>query len=418
MEQEVYRPVRESASPFRDFLLSSVRRQEAIFKSSLILNPVENIPFEDDISFASSFMHGLYNTDKVRSNEQKVGTVHQFSGRDQIAYDTRKIYSSWANALGAEDLTMRLLSGLHAHTTIFMAIAEPGQSVLLLPEIAGGHMATHNILKRLGLTVIDMAVDHENQCIDVSATKELIKKHNPDFLFSDRSEGLIFEVFNELLEDFKGVSIFDASQYLTGVLAGIYPNPFEMGFDLMLSTLHKNFPGPQKALVATSEKNEVWKKLLSGISAYVSNMHNYGTYTAGITLEREEWIRAYAPRVLQNAISLEDHLIEFGVNVIPRRRDLLPTPHLWIKSPGREEAFQFFKDLESCRFLTNYRKLPYGLGFGLRLGLNAATRTGLYPDHTRQLASLIAEIHQGKPSLALRHECRAFIEDIWSGRNS
>ena len=46
-------------------------------------------------------------------------------------------------------------------------------------------------------------------------------------------------------------SVFDASQYLVNVIVGDHPNPFDYGFDLVVSSVHKNFPGPQKALLAT-----------------------------------------------------------------------------------------------------------------------------------------------------------------------
>lgn len=43
--------------------------------------------------------------------------------------------------------------------------------------------------------------------------------------------------------------IFDASQYLTNIMAKDYDNPFDMGFDIILTSLHKNYPGSQKAAV-------------------------------------------------------------------------------------------------------------------------------------------------------------------------
>lgn len=400
-------------SPFARALSASLRRQESIFRSTLILNPVENLPFRSDIAPASGFLHGLYNTDKVRSAEQRMLTVHQFAGRDRIAFDSRRIYDTWARALGASDVSMRLLSGLHAHAVVFMALAEPGQRVLLLPEVAGGHLATKAILERLGLSVIDMAADFDGRRVDVAATRELIGAHDPDFLFVDRSEGLNYETFAELLEGYRGIAIFDASQYLTNVLAGDHASPFAMGFELVLSTMHKNFPGPQKALVATRTRGAAWNRLLSGISTFVSNMHSYGTYAAGLSLERRDFIRDYSRRMLTNAVGLEEELSRAGVDVVRRAPDVAPTHHLWVRASDAPRAFRMFRDLERCRILTNFRKLPYGLGFGLRLGLNAATRTGLEPADTRDLAALIARILARGATSGLRHESRALIEEIW-----
>ena len=128
----------EDAAPA---LRASLANQEAILRSTLVLNPVENFPFPSDLAVAAGTLHGLYNTDKLRSRIEKIETDMQFAGRTAIARDTRMAYSAWATALGAADATLRLLSGLHAHSVLFMSIARPGQRVLQLPVEAGGHVA-------------------------------------------------------------------------------------------------------------------------------------------------------------------------------------------------------------------------------------------------------------------------------------
>lgn len=103
-----------------DDINKSLELQQQIFDKQLILNPVENCPFQDILVPCSSYLHGLYNTDTVRNNQQKFQSKIQFSGRNQITEDIQKIYKAWANLLDAERISMRLLSGLHAHTILFM----------------------------------------------------------------------------------------------------------------------------------------------------------------------------------------------------------------------------------------------------------------------------------------------------------
>lgn len=195
-----------------DVLTASLNRQQSIHRSSLILNPVENFPFESDLLPGSGFLHGLYNSDKVRSRADQAQTLIQFGGRRRLAYDCKRIHAAFAKVLGAAEVSLRLLSGLHAHIVLFMAAAKSGQTVLLLPERAGGHMSTKAILERLGLRVIEMEIDIDRCCIDVDRTVSIIVREKPDFLFVDRSEGLVYEDFTDILKRFEGVSIFDASQ--------------------------------------------------------------------------------------------------------------------------------------------------------------------------------------------------------------
>jgi glycine hydroxymethyltransferase len=395
-------------------LQASLARQEDLLRSSLVLNPVENFPFSDDLAVAAGPLHGLYNSDKHRARAQRLATPIQFAGRQPLEIDMRAIYSAWARELGAADATLRMLSGLHAHIVLFMAMARPGQTVLLLPIEAGGHLAGKAILKRLGLQVVEMAVDDGEMCVDVPATLKRYDAARPDFVFVDRSEGLVFEDFSRLVEHAEAVCVFDASQYLTNILAGDYPNPLHGGFDLTVASLHKNFPGPQKALLATREDNELWRAILAGVSTYVSNMHATSIYAAGLTLSRTEWLAQYSRRMLDVAVLLEDELAQLGVPVVRRRRDLPPTHHVWIREANRERAFTTYESLEQCLIMTNFRTLPYSLGPGIRLGVSAAVRLGMTAERVPRLAELVAQIRRFGPTTALKREARAFNRTIWS----
>lgn len=395
-------------------LRESLARQEELLRSSLVLNPVENFPFPDDLSVAAGPLHGLYNSDKHRTRDQRLATPIQFGGRESLELDSRAVYAAWAQALGAADATLRLLSGLHAHIVLFMAMAEAGQTVLLLPVEAGGHLAGKAILQRLGLRVIDMAVDDAELCVDIPATLESCAANPPDFVFVDRSEGLTFEDFGPLVAGVEATCIFDASQCITNVIAGDYPNPFGWGFDLVVSSVHKNFPGPQKALIATRDRDDRWQRILAGVSSYVSNMHAASIYAAGLTLSRADWLAAYSKTMLEVAVLLESELAAHEVPVVRRRRDLPPTHHVWIRETTRELAFTTYERLEQCLIMTNFRKLPYSLGHGVRLGVSAAVRLGMTAEDVPRLAELIASIRHNGATPSLKREARSFSRALWS----
>lgn len=399
-------------SEFHNYLLNSIRRQEMQFNDSLILNPVENIPTRAHLLPASSFLHGLYNSDKIRNESQMVETKIQFAGRERISFDVVSIYKKWAKLLGAEDLTMRLLSGLHSHMVIFMAIGDIGDTIMLLPEEAGGHMSTNRILQRLGYHIIPMAIDNDGHKVDVESTLALYRKYTPKFLFIDRSEGLCYEDFTLLISKINCYCIFDASQYLSNILAGQFKNPFDQGFNLVISTIHKNFPGPQRAIAFTKKNDTQWQLLKNKLSTYVSNMHVFSIYSAGLILEEFELIKVYALKMTKNAYLLEKELHKRGLPVIQRKCHETNTHHIWVSLPIKREAFELFRNLEKCGLLTNYRYLPYGLGFGLRLGTSAATYSGLTELHIASLADIISKIYHQGFSLSLKHETRSLIRLI------
>lgn len=395
----------------------SLKTQKEEFDDTLILNPVENIPNSEILKPCSSFLHGLYNTDTIRNSEQKKESKIQFSGRSRITEDINQIYAMWQDVLGGEAMSMRLLSGLHAHIVLFMSITDIGQKVLALPEKAGGHVASYSILKRLGLQVHDIPFDNKGMKVDQKKCLEEIELFKPDVIFVDRSEGLNYEDFTWLGKyktAFNCYKIFDASQYLTNIICHDYTNPFDMGFDLILSTLHKNIPGPQRALVCAKEANTTWSRLRSGISTYVSNMHVFSMYSAAFLLKDYKHLKLLSRNMLSNAVLLEKELLVRSVPVIIRQSSKAspPTHHCWIGPLSKDIAFDLYTTLERIGLLTNYRLLPYNIGYGLRLGLSGATNSGLKAVHIPELAQIIATAYKSGYSSNLASESLNYIQRV------
>jgi len=394
-------------------LQASLKRQRRILKGSIVLNPVDSMPIYHNEMGDADFLEGFYVTDRPRDDEGIANSKIFFAGRRASSLDCKLIYDSWADALGCEELSMRLLSGLHAHVTLFMGIGGVGDTVLLLPEMAGGHFATAGILKRLGYNVIDLPVDLVNRCVDIKASLKLIETSKAKFLFIDRSEGLSYEDFSQLACHPAVYSIFDASQYMPAILTGVYESPFDMGFDLIISTLHKSFPGPQKALIASRCNDDMWKLIQKAMSSYVSSSHIRSTYLAGFGLGYLDQLKKLANNMLNNSVVLEDGLVAEKILEESRSATAPPTQHIWIPCGDKDDAFAFYKDLERCRIYCNYRLLPYGLGYGLRLGTTLATFLGMRKSHAVEMSAIIKEVRTYGFSLKLRHRVRALAEEMY-----
>lgn len=390
----------------------SLARQNRVLDGSIVLTPVDSFPIYGSAGEDLDRLDGLYATDRPRGEAERLKSKIWFSGRRRTSYDISSIYSTWSKALGAEDTSMRLLSGLHAHATIFMGLGDLGETVFLLPELAGGHFATAAILNRLGYRVVELPVDTRRFCVDKDIARALIAKHNGGILFIDRSEGLVYEDFSSLTGQPGLYCVYDASQYLSGILSKQYPSPFSMGFDLLISTLHKSFPGPQKALVATRCLDTRWERIKQAMSQFVSSHHVRSTYLAGLSLEKSEQLRIYAQNMLGNAVMLETALHEHGLPVVRRPTGLPPTQHLWVRFDNRESAYEACHQLELCRIHCNYRMLPYSLGYGLRLGTTAATLQGLNQNTIPRLATLIRDILRDGFTLHRRHAVRELAQQM------
>ena len=354
-------------------------------ENSLILNPTENIPFQTEISL--DFLEGMYIPEDKRDKNSKV----IFAGRKNL----NELYDPWCHYLNAYDVSFKPHSGLDAHISVFMALGQIGEKILLLPEIAGGHFSTQNILERLGFQVKEFPICYDKYKIDIEKSKDLITCWKPDYIFIDRSEGLYYEDFS-WLNTYSGVKIFDASQYLTNIMAKDYKNPFDMGFDIILTSMHKNYPGAQKAAIFFKRNDNIRNKILKGLSIYISNIHPKDVCSLLLNLPSEHSLKEYSRNMLNIAQLLDKCLMQNGLPVIKRNFENNYTQHIWLRPNNREEAYLFFLKLENVGILTNYRLLPYGLGYGLRLGTAAAVRQGLTEDLVSELANLISEIYHRK----------------------
>lgn len=379
----------------------------------LILNPTENLP-ELLYSPASDYIQGLYPDDSNESDNILKDKTVLFSGHHELQQEIKYCQKAWSNLLQADHVSLRLLSGLHAHTITFMGIGKIGDTVLLLPAEAGGHHSANKILQRLGYSVIDMAVNYETHSIDMSATVEIIKQHQPEFIFVDRSDGLNYEDFSPLTGITDTCNIFDASQYLTHIISQQYKSPFQMGFQIMLSSLHKNFPGPQKAIICSKGGEKYWERLSVAMSTYISSAHPAAIVHAGrIIKEHLDYILSYGTTMLKNTEILEKELRKYQIPLIGRDPHLPATQQIWIPCASSNIAYHYFRTFEYYNILMNYRQLAYHLGYGLRIGTAAATLIGLRPYHCEQLAYYLQAIYHDHIPIGFQQELQEFIDSIW-----
>ena len=162
-----------------------------------------------------------------------------------------------------------------------------------------------------------------------------------------------------------------------------------MGADIILTSTHKNYPGPQKAAFFTKEINESWERIIKGVATFVSNTHPMDIFRTTLSLFDIDEVKKYSSDMIKNTLALEHALRENGIPVVERPQRGMPTQQIWIPTKSEEFGYELFRKLEILGINVNYRTLPYNLGKGLRLGTAAATRQGLRPNHADDLAKLI-----------------------------
>ncbi|WP_072682787.1 hypothetical protein [Arcobacter sp. LA11] len=389
-----------------------IKRLELLNKYTMLLNPADNIQMCNNIKYKS--FSNLYIPDSPLSDNQIEEASIGFANRNSSAKFIQELLEQWKIKFNAEECTLRPLSGMHSLHIILSSLKNHGNRILVLPEKAGGHPFTSKILQSFNFDARPLIYNQENYLLDIEANIKAYKKFNPDFILIDRSDGLIYEDFSKLLKYFKNsYSIFDASHYLTHILAEDYISPFEMGFNLITSSLHKNFPGPQKGILITKKKDTIWSNIKNVLSNHISNTHPLSIMCAGEILLKTKYIRDYSYKMLNNKLLLENELINKGFNIISTPKYQISSNHIWIEEKGLvNNAMKFFRDLEFCRISTNYRILPFNIGSGIRLGTAGITNQGLDKNYIKALADILYSIAINGKSLNNRHRVKGIILEM------
>lgn len=377
------------------------------FENSIILNPTENIPFYNKM-YDTRFFEGLYVSERLKDINDKV----IFAGRNDYIEFFEYIKQEWKKRLNAYDVDLKTLAGLNAHLILFLCILSPGDTVMLLPEICGGHFSTEQILRNLGAKVVQMVPDKKKLRVDKQQTRLLIKETKPNYIFVDRSEGLLYEDFSWLKDYTDIYKIFDASQYLTQILLEHYISPFDMGFDMIVSTLHKNYPGPQKGIIAVKKDEEIWENYQRDAKTYISNTHPMHIANSIIPLLNEEEFISYSSLNIECSRLLEEYLLQMKVPVVQSSGAEPRTLHVWILCDDKELSYKYYLKLQTLHILCNYRQLPYDLGFGLRVGTSAAVRMGLRPADVKELATIMANAYHGPVTPSIIKRANKLIQTV------
>ncbi len=149
-------------------------------------------------------------------------------------------------------------------------------------------------------------------------------------------------------------------------------------------------------------------------STLVSSSHAEDSYLVGLALLRDKWLETYAERLLETADELETQLLRRGLDVVSRTVQGSPewpgTHHVWLRALDRDVALAQYEQLSRSNIHTNYRKLPYGLGYGLRLGTTFSAVAGLSFVHVEELTDIIEVAVRDGDNQGLRDRVRELSE--------
>ncbi|MGW0495876.1 serine hydroxymethyltransferase [Streptomyces sp. NPDC003007] len=293
---------------------------------------------------------------------------------------------------------VHFLSGLHAMQSMISTLSKPGERIVSLGPDAGGHYATEQICRDFGHDVGLLPFDDVDLRLDMNRLAELHRDSPSRFYYVDLSTALrvpdVEQMRSAVGSD--AVICFDASHVL-GLLPVIYELPdFWRHISLCTASTHKTFPGPQKAVMLTSDE-QVAAEMAENLKFRVSSAHTNSVGALAVTFsELMESRRTYARSVIANAQRLAELLSERGLRVVGEHFGFTETHQVWVLPPSdTPDAVTWGARLQSCGIRASVVHLP-GQGIsGLRLGTQEITRMGMDLNAMNEVADLIARALDG-----------------------
>ena len=320
---------------------------------------------------------------------------------EQLALDRLKeLYGcAWAN--------VQPHSGAQANQGVFLALLQPGDTILGMSLAAGGHL-THGAGPNLSgkwFNAVQYGVRKEDARIDFDEVQRLADEHKPKMIIAGGSaypRVLDFKKFREIADSCGAYLLVDMAHISGLVAAGAHPSPIEHAH-VVTSTTHKTLRCGRGGMIMSNDP-DLGKKINSAMFPGLQGgplMHAIAGKAAGFGEAMKPEFKTYIKNVIENAQVLSETLIECGFDIVSGGTDnhivLVDLRPKGLTGNISEVA------LENANMTCNKNGVPFDpekpmVTSGVRLGTPAATTRGFGKDEFRQVGLMIGEVLDGLAS--------------------
>lgn len=292
-------------------------------------------------------------------------------------------------------------SGSQANAAVYLALLNPGDTVLGMSLAHGGHLTHGSPVNFSGRTynIVDYGID-ENGFIDYDEVEAQALKHQPKMIiagFSAYSQVLDFKRFREIA-DIVGAYLFVDMAHVAGLIAaGLYPNPVPFA-DVVTSTTHKTLRGPRGGIILARANAEIEKKLNSAVFPGIQGgplMHVIAAKAVAFKEALGSDFKDYQKQVLANAKVMAETFIERGINIVSGGTEnhlmLVDLIDKGVTGKAVDAALGQAYITVNKNSVPNDPQSPF-VTSGIRVGTPAITTRGFKEAETRELTGWICDI--------------------------
>ena len=315
---------------------------------------------------------------------------------EQLAIDRAK------ELFGADYANVQPHAGSQANAAVYLALLNPGDTVLGMSLAHGGHLTHGAKVSFSGKTynAIQYGLNTETGEIDYEEVERLALEHKPRMIvagFSAYSQIIDWQRFRDIADKVGAYLFVDMAHVAGLVAAGVYPSPVNIA-DVTTTTTHKTLRGPRSGLILAKANEEIEKKLQSAV--FPGNqggplVHAIAAKAICFKEAMTPEYKVYQQQVVKNAQAMAEVLIARGYDIVSGGTE----NHLFLLSLIKQDVTGKEADawLGAANITVNKNSVPNDprspfVTSGIRIGTPAVTTRGFAEAEVRELAGWIADI--------------------------
>lgn len=323
---------------------------------------------------------------------------------------------------GAKFANVQPHSGSQANTAAYLALIEPGDTVLGMDLSAGGHLTHGSPVNFSGKTYhfVGYGVDPTTEVIDYDVVRILAREHQPKLIVagaSAYSRIIDFAKFREIADEVGAKLMVDMAHIAGLVAAGLHPNPVPYA-DIVTTTTHKTLRGPRGGMILTNDE-ELAKKVNSAIFPGIQGgplEHVIAGKAVAFKEALDPSFKEYAQQVIKNAKAMVSIF-----NKEPKARlvsgdtdnHLLLMEVTGFGLNGKEAEHL----LDSVNITVNKNSIPFETlspfkTSGIRIGTPAITSRGFKEEDAAKVAELIVKVLSNKDDADVLAQVKQEVKNL------
>jgi glycine hydroxymethyltransferase len=320
---------------------------------------------------------------------------------EQLAIDRAK------ELFGAEHANVQPHAGAQTNMAVYMAVLQPGDTILGLRLDHGGHL-THglkvNFSGRL-YTIASYGVSRETMTVDYDEVLQLAREAKPRLIVCGGSaypRTVEADRFREIADEVGAYLLCDMAHFAGLVAAGLHPNPVEH-CDFVTSTTHKTLAGPRAGFILCREEHKaaVDRAVFPGMQGGPLE-HTIAAKATCFKIAMSEAFHDYQRQIRANADTLAQTLIDGGLELVTGGTD---THLMQLDLRNSEWTGKAAEDrLHEVNITVNRNTVPFDerpptVASGVRIGTPAMTMRGFDEVDFRETGNVIVDALTDAPDI-------------------